>query len=117
MPIKPIDSDSIGLINESIKTGIHCMKPKLNSFRRYLTRCRVETFDIGDEETKMIEKDFVKIREEGANFQVEDLHLLLVLSRLIGISRGLKKLDSSSWETAKQLEVERNLRLPKKNEP
>lgn len=120
IPIKPIDVNTIHLINESIKTGIHCMKPKLNSFRRYLTACRVESFDIGLEETKMIETDFVKMRENGSNFQVEDLHMLLVLSRLNGIARGQKKLDTDAWELAKKMEIERNSRLEKKlatNEP
>lgn len=107
--------DSVGLINESIKTGLHCIKPKLNALRRYLTRCRIETFNIGDEETKMIESDFVKMREGvGSNFQVEDLHSLLVLSRLIGKSRGLSKLDANCWEMAKQLEIERNARMEKR---
>jgi 6-phosphogluconate dehydrogenase len=75
----------------------------------------LESFDIGDEETKMIESDFAKIRESNANFQVEDLHSLLVLSRLIGIARGLKKLDENSWEMAKQMEFERNARLERRN--
>jgi hypothetical protein len=120
LPIRPVDADSIRLINESIKTGLHCMKPKLNSFRRYLTICRTKTFDIGDEETKMIESDFVKMRESGSNFQVEDLHMLLVLSRLNGIARGQNKLSSDAWELAKQMEIERNSRMEKKlskNEP
>lgn len=108
------------MINESIKTGLHCMKPKLNSFRRYLTACRTESFDIGDEETKMIESDFVKMRESATDFQVEDLHLLMVLSRLNGIARGQKKLNADAWELAKNMEMERNSRLEKKlskNEP
>lgn len=99
---------------------MHCIKPRLNSFRRYLTRCRLEDFKIGDEETKMIESDFVKMRE-GSNFQVEDLHSLLVLSRLIGKSRGLTNLNADCWELAKQMEIERSARLLEKkitrNEP
>lgn len=115
LPIKAVDADSVRLINESIKTGIHCIKPKLNSFRRYLTRCRLEKFDIEDEQTKMIESDFAKIRERNSNFQVENLHSLLVLSRLIGKSRGSKKLDENSWEMAKEMEFERTARLERKN--
>lgn len=110
-----VDADSIRLINESIKTGIHCIKPKLNAFRRYLTRCRIACFNIEDEETKMIERDFVTMRESNSNFQAEDLHSLLVLSRLIGKSRGFTKLDTSCWEMAKQMEVERSARLEKRN--
>lgn len=93
---------------------MHFNKPKFNAFRRYLTRCRIENFNIGDEETKMIESDFVKMRE-GSNFQVEDLHSLLVISRLMGKLRGLTKLDKNCWEIAKQMESERNSRLEKRN--
>jgi Mini-chromosome maintenance replisome factor len=102
------------LIIDNITAGIHHMKPKLNMFRSYLTLCRMQNFDIKDEETKMIETDFVKMRE-NTNFHVENLHSLLVLSRLISISKGLKTLDISSWELAKQLEFERVTRFEKKN--
>lgn len=86
------------------------MKSKLNSFRRYLTACRTESFEISDKETSMIESDFVKMREEF-DFQVEDLHKLLVLSRLIGITRGEKKLNIDFWNQAKKMEIERKKRL------
>jgi Mini-chromosome maintenance replisome factor len=89
------------------------MKPKLNLVRKYLTECRLSDFEIGAEETKMIETDFVKMREE-INLEVETLHSLLVVSRLIGLSKGLKTLDTASWETAKRLEVERNSRVSRK---
>lgn len=61
----------------------------------------------------MIEADFVKMREE-TNLQVEHLHSLLVVSRLIGISKGKKTLDIESWEAAKKLELERISRLDKR---
>lgn len=89
------------------------MKPTLNLVRKYLTECRLSDFEIGAEETKMIETDFVKMREE-TNLQVEHLHSLLVVSRLIGVSKGQKTLDTSSWETAKRLEIERNNRVEKR---
>ncbi|KAG5682248.1 hypothetical protein PVAND_011612 [Polypedilum vanderplanki] len=114
IPIKPNDEDCIRLINENFAAVMHYMRPKLNAFRCYLTSCRLQSFDIGDEETKMIEADFVKMRE-NSNFQVEDLHKLLVISRLIGISKGLKFLDKSSWEIAKHMESERKDRLEKRN--
>lgn len=108
-----MDHDSIRLFNENIAAGIHFLKPKLNAVRRYLTECRLREFEIGDNETKMIEVDFVKMREE-TNLQVEHLHSLLVLSRLIGISKGMKTLDTAAWETAKRLEVERHNRVGKR---
>lgn len=90
------------------------MRPKLTAYRRYLTKCRMQSFDINDEEIKMIESDFVKMRENSNSFQVENLHSLLVLSRLLGISKGLTRLDTDSWETAKMLELERMNRMEKR---
>ena len=77
-----------------------------------MTECRICEFEIGENETKVIENDFVKMREEF-KLQVEDLHSLIVISRLVGISKGLKKLDLPAWEIAKILERERVQRLHK----
>lgn len=114
MPIKVADADSVRLINENTAAGVHFLKPKLNAVRRYLTECRLSDFEIGENETKMIESDFVKMREE-TNLEVQHLHSLLVISRLIGISLGMKTLDLTSWETAKKLELERISRVEKKS--
>jgi len=102
------------LINETIAAGMHFIKPKLNAVRRYLTECRTQDFEIGESETKMIESDFVAMRETNASLQVEHLHSLLVVSRLIGISQGLKSLNTSAWQSAKQMELERLARLAEK---
>lgn len=115
IPIKPQDADSVRLINENFAAGLHYMRPKLNAYRRYLTKCRMQQFDINEDEIKMIETDFVKIRESLKNFQVENLHSLLVLSRLLGISKGLTRLDMESWESAKKFEIERSARMEKRN--
>lgn len=112
VPIK-VDEDSIKLVNENIAAGVHFLKPKLNAIRKYLTECRVCEFEIGENETKVIENDFVKMRDE-IKLQVEDLHSLIVISRLVGISRGMKKLDLSAWEAAKGLESERIQRIEKR---
>lgn len=93
---------------------MHYIRPKLNIFRCYLTHCRTANFEISDQEKSMIETDFVKMRETS-NFQVEHLHSLLVLSRLLGISKGLTSLDQLSWEQAKQMEAERTERMLEKN--
>lgn len=100
------------MINENIAAAIHFLKPKLNAIRRYLTECRILDFKIGEDETKLIENDFVKMREEK-NLEIEHLHSLLVISRLVGISRGRTALDLSSWEIAKNLEFERINRIGK----
>jgi hypothetical protein len=115
LPVQAADADCIRLINENFVAGMHFIRTKLNIFRRYLTRCRLQKFEINEDVTKTIETDFVKLRESSDKFQVENLHLLLVLSRLIGISKGLTSLDLESWELAKQFEVERIARMERRN--
>lgn len=110
--LKP-ESEAVELVNENIAAGVHYIKPRLNSIRRYLVQCRQATFEIGEEETKIIEKDFAKMRED-ASLQVDELHSLMVVSRLIGISEGKAKLGESAWNTAKGLERERLSRFEKK---
>lgn len=96
----------ISLINENIAAGVHYIKPKLNAVRKYLTKCRMTEFSIGDQEKKFIEEDFINMREEN-KLQIENLHSLLVVSRLIALSLGKTSLDIDSWNAAKELELER----------
>lgn len=100
-------------MSENIAAAVHFIKPKLNAVRLYLTQCRLSDFDISEEQTSIVEKDFVKLREE-TNLQVEHLHSFLVISRLVGISMGKKCLDLESWDTAKKLEFDRLSRVEKK---
>lgn len=41
----------------------------------------------------------------------EDLHTLLVLSRLLGLCSGEQYLNADMWTKAKELEVERKRRI------
>lgn len=43
----------------------------------------------------------------------EDLHNLLVLTRLVGLSKGVNKLDAECWSIAKSMEEQRKNRLIK----
>jgi hypothetical protein len=105
VPLKP-DPDTVRLIKETIEAGKHFLKPKLNALRKCLTLLRIKEFSMETNDTSIIEKDYVKMRQER-NATVDDLHQLLVLSRLLGLISGKSKLDSDSWELAKVLEEER----------
>lgn len=41
----------------------------------------------------------------------DDLHIMMVLSRLLGIIQGKKMLDAESWNQAKAMETERRQRI------
>lgn len=58
----------------------------------------------------MIENDFVEMRRKsGAT--ADDLHSLIVLSRLIALCRGRTSLSGELWQHAKSLETERRKRI------
>lgn len=58
----------------------------------------------------MIENDFVDMRRES-RATADELHSLIVLSRLIALCRGRTGLNSDLWQHAKNLEIERKKRV------
>lgn len=119
VPLIP-DVDTIALIDETLKAGKHFSQPKLSEMRRFLTLQRIREFDMKTFDPEIIQNDFLRMRKE-VDASAEDLHSLLVLARLLGLSRGKVSLDSETWEHAKELEQERKRRVEmfakKKNEP
>ena len=63
------------------------------------------------DDTEMIQNDFVEMRKADSVTNVDDLHSLLVLSRLLAIARGKQILDKESWNLAKEMETKRRQRL------
>lgn len=63
------------------------------------------------DDTEMIQNDFVEMRKADAVTNADDLHSLLVLSRLLAIARGKDILDKESWNMAKEMETKRRQRL------
>uniref|UniRef100_A0A8D8C789 Mini-chromosome maintenance complex-binding protein n=2 Tax=Culex pipiens TaxID=7175 RepID=A0A8D8C789_CULPI len=118
-PLLP-DPDTVPLIDETLKAGKHFSQPKLAEMRRFLTVQRIRDFDMKTFDPEIIQNDFLRMRKE-VDASAEDLHSLLVLARLAGLSRGKISLDSECWEHAKELEQERKRRVElfakKKNEP
>lgn len=110
------ETDSIRLINETFVALKQFIKPKLESIRIFLTECRLKEFNMDPTDMSMIQNDFVNMRRDF-NATAEDLHALLILSRMLGIIQGKSSLDADCWTQAKQMEEERRKRinqLPKK---
>ncbi|XP_052862664.1 mini-chromosome maintenance complex-binding protein [Anopheles cruzii] len=120
LPIIP-DLDAIKLIDETIKAGRHYVTPKLGEIRRCLTAARIRSFDMKTLDPAIVEEDFVRMRTANSDVSMDDLHNLVVLARLLGISGGKRSLEREHWERAKELEKERQNRLEmfvkRKNEP
>ncbi|XP_058054328.1 mini-chromosome maintenance complex-binding protein [Anopheles bellator] len=120
LPIIP-DLDAIKLIDETIKAGRHYVTPKLGDIRCYLSAARIRSFDMKTLDPAIVEEDFVRMRTANSDVSMDDLHNLVVLARLLGISAGKRSLEREHWERAKELERERHNRLEmfvkRKNEP
>lgn len=112
MPLKT-DAESVQLITETLKAANHYLSQnsRLEQFRRYLTQARTSVFSMNPDDTEMIQNDFVEMRKANSVTNADDLHSLLVLSRLLAIARGKKVLDKESWELAKDMEAKRRQRI------
>lgn len=109
IPLKA-DVDAIPLINETFAAVRQFLRPKLNSIRQYLTEMRLNEFDMDPESMQMIQDDFLEMRR-GFNASAADLHLMLIVSRMLGILNGKSVLDAESWQRAKTMEYERRTRV------
>lgn len=110
LPVKP-EPESVVLIKETFLAVKHFLQPKLNSIRYFLTKMKIQEFNMDTEYQEIIQNDFVEMRRENNKVNAEDLHSLLVLSRLLGLSEGKKVIDQNCWERAKCLEQERKSRI------
>ncbi|EDW64635.1 mini-chromosome maintenance complex-binding protein [Drosophila virilis] len=121
--VLPINADgkAVELYEESLKAALHYLQPaRLQQFRNYLTMSRITQFSVSEEHTEMIQQHFVDMRKANVKSNADDLHGLLVLSRLLGIARGNGALDKETWHLATEFESKRRQRLqalPKSSVP
>ncbi len=86
----------------------------LARMRNYLTVLRLMPFSLSDSMQEAVQNDFIQSRAPGQTntpMTPEDLHLLLVLSRLLAMSFGQTELTEPLWQRAKSMELERKSRL------
>ncbi|XP_060666075.1 mini-chromosome maintenance complex-binding protein [Drosophila nasuta] len=112
--VLPINADAkaVDMSEESMKAALHYLQPqRLQQFRSYLTLARTSEFSVSEELTETIQQYFVDMRKANVKSNADDLHGLLVLSRLLGISRGKVALDKETWHLATEYESKRRQRL------
>ncbi|KAM4032024.1 mini-chromosome maintenance complex-binding protein isoform 2-T2 [Anomaloglossus baeobatrachus] len=84
----------------------------LNKFRMYLSLLQVMDYTISEEIIKAVEDDFVEMRKsDPQSICADDLHRLLVVARLLSLSTGQTSLSLETWLQAKELEIQRKVRL------
>ncbi|XP_057662736.1 mini-chromosome maintenance complex-binding protein [Diorhabda carinulata] len=97
---------------EIIEAAEHFLKPDLlNDVRKYLTISRMSDYSITEQNEEFIQNEFVKMRQIRSNVTADDLHSMLIISRLVSISEGKGCFDKESWEKAFKMEEERNIRI------
>lgn len=98
------------MINETFVALRQFIKPKLNLIRGYLTMLRLQDFDMNPSDKSMIQNDFVEMRR-SFNANADDLHSMMILSRMMGLIQGKTALDKECWSQAKHMEQERRQRI------
>lgn len=56
----------------------------------------------------------MRLRQADKNFSADNLHSLMVLSRLMSLSHGFNSLKPEMWKRSLEMEMERMSRLPKR---
>ncbi|XP_063702955.1 mini-chromosome maintenance complex-binding protein [Culicoides brevitarsis] len=109
IPLKP--QADLAIIKETFVAVKHFLAPRLPAMRKFLTKQRKAEFDVKPEDTEMIQNAFVEMRRDNEKVTADDLHSLLVLSRLMALSRGHGVMSKEIWDATMALEAERKERV------
>ncbi|XP_063382766.1 mini-chromosome maintenance complex-binding protein [Cydia fagiglandana] len=113
VPLRPEES-SLEIFDAIVEAATYYLKEEImNLIRAYLTNLKLVKYTI-TEDLKFVEDDFIEMRRNStteAPVTADDLHRLLVLARLVSLSRGHDTLNKQCWDTAKAMEAELTHRL------
>uniref|UniRef100_A0A1Y1KGV7 Mini-chromosome maintenance complex-binding protein n=1 Tax=Photinus pyralis TaxID=7054 RepID=A0A1Y1KGV7_PHOPY len=104
------DQTCLSVYPDSQEAAKRILQNFVYDLRLYLTQARHQELQFSDDIMEVIQNDFVRLRQTRS-FVADDLHRLLVLSRLIAISDGKSTLDVDSWRKACKLDKERASRI------
>uniref|UniRef100_A0A8D8YNC6 Mini-chromosome maintenance complex-binding protein n=1 Tax=Cacopsylla melanoneura TaxID=428564 RepID=A0A8D8YNC6_9HEMI len=110
LKLKP-DSSCTAVIQETFAAATQYLKPDLlNRIRVYISWIQNRNFEIPDNLTEIVQKDFVEMRKQNKKTDANDLHTLIVLARLLSLSFGHTELTEDMWKLALSMEKERKSR-------
>lgn len=119
VPLRPEES-SLEIFNAIVEAATYYLKEEImNTIRSYLTNLKLVKYSIS-EDIQFVEDDFIEMRnncDEENPVTADDLHRLLVLARLVSLSRGNDTLNKECWEITKAMEKERLQRLKNRVAP
>uniref|UniRef100_A0A1E1WQ04 Mini-chromosome maintenance complex-binding protein n=1 Tax=Pectinophora gossypiella TaxID=13191 RepID=A0A1E1WQ04_PECGO len=113
VPLKPEES-SLEIFDAIVEAATYYLKEEImNIIRVYLTNLKLVKYTIS-EDLQFVEEDFIEMRSKADSSNpvtADDLHRLLVLARLVSLSRGRDTLLKDCWDDTKRMEAERLQRV------
>ncbi|CAB3259595.1 unnamed protein product [Arctia plantaginis] len=113
VPLRPEES-SLQIFDAIVEAATYYLKEEImNIIRTYLTCLKLVKYTI-NENLQFVEDDFIEMRSKSnteSPVTADDLHRLLVLARLVSLSRGFDTLNKDCWEITKSMEAERLHRI------
>ncbi|XP_032220134.1 mini-chromosome maintenance complex-binding protein [Nematostella vectensis] len=84
----------------------------IEKMRCYLGLLRFAEYSVSPEMQKVLQEDFVSVRQQtDGKMSADDFHLHLLLARLLSISYGQVPLTNEVWAKVKNMESKRRARL------
>ncbi|CAH2265705.1 mini-chromosome maintenance complex-binding protein [Pararge aegeria] len=119
IPLRP-EKDSLEIFDAIVEAATYYLKEEImNTIRTYLTNLKLAKYSIS-ENLQFVEDDFIEMRsnsDSDSPVTADDLHRLLVLARLVSLSRGYDTLTRECWDHTKKMEEERLQRLKNRVAP
>ncbi|XP_075978600.1 mini-chromosome maintenance complex-binding protein [Anticarsia gemmatalis] len=119
VPLRPEES-SLQIFDAIVEAATYYLKEEImNVIRTYLTSLKLVKYTINDN-LKFVEDDFIEMRSKADAenpVTADDLHRLLVLARLVSLSRGFDTLNKECWDITKNMEAERQNRIKNRVAP
>ncbi|XP_068618348.1 mini-chromosome maintenance complex-binding protein [Battus philenor] len=113
IPLRPEES-SLEIFDAIVEAATYYLKEDImNTIRKYLTNLKLVKYTIS-EDLQFVEDDFIEMRSNSNTenpVTADDLHRLLVLARLVSLSRGHDTLNRECWDITRKMESERLERL------
>ncbi|GBP15443.1 Mini-chromosome maintenance complex-binding protein [Eumeta japonica] len=113
VPLRPEES-SLEIFDAIVEAATYYLKEEImNTIRSYLTNIKLVKYSV-TEDIQFVENDFIEMRANSSlenPVTADDLHRLLVLARLVSLSRGFDTLNKECWEISKNMEKERMNRM------
>ncbi|CAG9560920.1 unnamed protein product [Danaus chrysippus] len=110
------EKSSLEIFEAIIEAATYYLKEDImTTIRTYITNLKLVKYSIS-EDLQFVEDDFIEMRNDSEEpVTADDLHRLLVLARLVSLSRGHDALTEECWRITKDMEKNRLSRL--KNKP